>query len=641
MEGSSRDVKDAAEAGADLCGEADALAFAAGERGGGAIERQVGEADRVEELEALDDLALETVGDQLVAAGEVHGAGGGQGAVERKGGEVGDGGVGGLGRRGIPHLRGEMWGTLACGSVGRRSGGWGDGEGEGYGKGLRAEPATVALGAAGRGHVLHHVLAVALGPGVFEVGAEIGVDAVEAGAGGLGALRAVEEEILLGLAQFGEGALEVDLVLVGRELDEAEEIGGGGAGAHGAVEQGLGPVGDGLGRVEVVDGAQAVALGAGAIGGVEGEGAGLQAGDVDAAVRAGHGGGEEGFDLLARVGVLDGDENQAVGHGEGLGDGGLKALGVVLRRCGLSAVGGEGGVGVGRGLVGYRAEDDAVHDGLDGVVFALFKAHALGDLGDLAVDADAKALLIEGFELVAELALAAANDRCHDGDALRLGADGEAADGLLDNAGNDLFGGLARDGAAAVRAVRLADRGPKEAQVVVDLRDGADGGAGRARGGLLLDGDGGGETVDGVDVGALHLVEELAGVGGEGFDIAALAFGVDGVKREGALAGAGQAGDDREGVAGDANGDVFEVVLTRAAHSDVRDAGGGGWGRACQAPRIRHCCRAVVLAGRAGGPGGLAGQAAGAGCPHLSRYLLLTTCCCEGRMEGASMDVSC
>ena len=57
------DVEDAAQARADLGGEADALAFAAGERGGGAVEREVVEADGVEEFEALDDLALEAVGD--------------------------------------------------------------------------------------------------------------------------------------------------------------------------------------------------------------------------------------------------------------------------------------------------------------------------------------------------------------------------------------------------------------------------------------------------------------------------------------------------------------------------------------------------------------------------------------------------
>ena len=117
-------------------------------------------------------------------------------------------------------------------------------------------------------------------------------------------------------------------------------------------------------------------------------------------------------------------------------------------------------------------------------------------------------------------------------------------------------------------------RGVEQAEVVVDLGDGADGGAGAAAGGLLLDGDGGGEAVDGVDVGALHLVEELAGVGGEGFDVAALAFGVDGVEGERGLAGAGEAGDDGEGVARDADVDVAQVVLARSADGDVRDAHG-------------------------------------------------------------------
>ena len=86
-------VEDAAQPRADLRGEADALAFAAGERGGGAVEREVVEADGVEEFEALDDLALEAVGDDGFAAGEVHGAGGGEGALEGEGGEVGDGRV--------------------------------------------------------------------------------------------------------------------------------------------------------------------------------------------------------------------------------------------------------------------------------------------------------------------------------------------------------------------------------------------------------------------------------------------------------------------------------------------------------------------------------------------------------------------
>src|SRR6202040_3895254 len=96
-----------------------------------------------------------------------------------------------------------------------------------------------------------------------------------------------------------------------------------------------------------------------------------------------------------------------------------------------------------------------------------------------------------------------------------------------------------------------------------------DGGARAARGGLLLDGDGGREAVDGVDVGTLHLVEELAGVGGEGLDVAALTFGVDGVEGEGGLAGAGDAGDYRQGVVGDVDVDALEVVGAGAADCDL------------------------------------------------------------------------
>ena len=159
---------------------------------------------------------------------------------------------------------------------GRVRGGVGewDGDGEGFG----AEAPAVAAGALGRGHELHHVLAVAFGFGVFEVVAEPVEDAVEAGAADLVARWAVEEEVLLVFGEIGEGLLEVDLVFFGGELDEAQEVCGGGAGAHGAVEEGLGPVGDGLGGVEVVDGAEAVALGAGAVGGVEAEAAGFELG---------------------------------------------------------------------------------------------------------------------------------------------------------------------------------------------------------------------------------------------------------------------------------------------------------------------------------------------------------------------------
>jgi hypothetical protein len=61
-------------------------------------------------------------------------------------------------------------------------------------------------------------------------------------------------------------------------------------------------------------------------------------------------------------------------------------------------------------VAGQGFEDDAVDDGFEGVVLALLEAHAFFDFGDLAVDADAVALFVEGFDLFAELAFAAADD---------------------------------------------------------------------------------------------------------------------------------------------------------------------------------------------------------------------------------------
>ncbi len=60
-----------------------------------------------------------------------------------------------------------------------------------------------------------------------------------------------------------------------------------------------------------------------------------------------------------------------------------------------------------------------------------------------------------------------------------------------------------------------------------------------------------------IDVGLLDALEELAGVGREGFDVAALALGVDGVEGEGGLSRSGDAGDDGKGVVRNVDVDGF------------------------------------------------------------------------------------
>ena len=121
------------------------------------------------------------------------------------------------------------------------------------------------------------------------------------------------------------------------------------------------------------------------------------------------------------------------------------------------------------------------------------------------------------------------------------------------------------------------EAGEEEFEVIVDLGEGADGRAGGADVVFLLDGDGGRDAFDGIDVRFVHAVEELPDVGREGLDVAALALGVEGVEGERGFAGAGGAGDDGEFAERDLQIEVLEVVLAAAVEAD----GGGifrvGW----------------------------------------------------------------
>ena len=180
----------------------------------------------------------------------------------------------------------------------------------------------------------------------------------------------------------------------------------------------------------------------------------------------------------------------------------------------------------------------------------------------LAVDLHAReAVAAQLLEDVAVLALAVADDRRVDREARALGQREDLVDDRLD--------GLAGDRAAADRAVRPADARVEQAQVVVDLGDRADRRARVARGRLLVDRDRRREAVDGVDVGLLHHLQELARVRGERLDVAALALGVDRVEGERRLAGPGEPGDADEGVPRQPDGDVLEVVLAGAVDDQL------------------------------------------------------------------------
>ena len=175
---------------------------------------------------------------------------------------------------------------------------------------------------------------------------------------------------------------------------------------------------------------------------------------------------------------------------------------------------------------------------------------------------------------------------------------------------------LALDG-VAVGAVRDADPREQQPQVVVDLGDRADRRARVARRALLVDRDRRGEPVDLVDVGLLHLPEELPGVGAQALDVAPLALGVDGVEGEAALARAAEPGDDDEPVARERDVDVLEVVFARAAHDELI------LGHGTSVAERRHIEQAFVsAAGRAAGrvrTGSPVRPGTGGGCPVRRR----------------------
>ena len=207
------------------------------------------------------------------------------------------------------------------------------------------------------------------------------------------------------------------------------------------------------------------------------------------------------------------------------------------------------------------ADDVAIDDDLDRVALVLVELGRVGDVDHLAIDPDPDEALAPGaVEDPVALGLAVLDERPEDEQAGALGQGQHLVDDLLDR--------LALDG-VAVGAVRDADAGEEQPQVVVDLGHRPDRRARVARRALLVDRDGRRQAVDLVDVRLLHLAEELAGVGAQALDIAALALGIDRVEGQAGLARPGQAGDDDEPVARERDVDVLEVVFARAAHDEL------------------------------------------------------------------------
>ncbi len=508
------DVEDADELRADLRREAEPLRFAAGERQRRAVERQVADADVVEEGQPLADLLDDPRADQLLDLGQLE-------RFEE------------LERPRNGHLRELVDVEVA------------DGDGEHLG----LEPRAVARGAGAEGHVLLDPLALLRRVGLPVAALEalddplegehvralaahpvavLDVDAVAAGA--------EEEQVLLLIGEVLPGPFEVDLVPVGDRLDHrlVEARAADGPRDERALADRQRRVGDEQVGVDLEHRAEACTAGAGAVRRVEREDARLELGQRDAVLGAGEVLAEQ--HLLA--GIDDVDRDQPLGEPRRRLD--------RLREA--------------RPQVGLHHQP--VDDDLDRVLELLVELDRLLEQPLLAVDLDAReAVGAQFLEDVLELALAVADDRRVDGELRALGEPEHLVD--------DRVEALARDRASADRAVRPADARVQETQVVVDLGHRADRRARIARGRLLVDRDRRREAVDRVDIGLLHHLQELTRVGRQRLDVATLPFGVDGVEREAGLARAAQARDADERVPRQPDGDVLEIVLPRPVDDEL------------------------------------------------------------------------
>ncbi|CPU57605.1 Uncharacterised protein [Mycobacteroides abscessus] len=122
------------------------------------------------------------------------------------------------------------------------------------------------------------------------------------------------------------------------------------------------------------------------------------------------------------------------------------------------------------------------------------------------IDSDtAVALRVQLFEQVDELALARAHHRCEYLEPQALFH--------IQHLIHDLLGCLLGDLLATYRAMRRSGACVQQTQIVVDLGDGAHGRPRVPVGRLLVDRDRRGKPLDEIDIGFIHLPQELPGVG--------------------------------------------------------------------------------------------------------------------------------
>ena len=245
----------------------------------------------------------------------------------------------------------------------------------------------MACGTLRRGHEIQQILAVVFRGGIVQDLLEVGHDSAKAAL--TAAFRlAVEQQSLNFVRQLLEGRAEVKSVGGSGDLQHVYQILRGGSGTEATFEQGFGPVHDDLCGVEIIAAAEAMTLGAGAVGTVEGERAGLQLRHADATIGTG-----ETRRVKRLLAANDGDLHQATGEFHRQSDREFEAM------------------------LDPRLYQKTVDDNFDGVVFSLVQSNVIFKIHDLAINPGAgEAVLDQLLHFFFEFAFAAANDGGHNHD---------------------------------------------------------------------------------------------------------------------------------------------------------------------------------------------------------------------------------
>ena len=129
----------------------------------------------------------------------------------------------------------------------------------------------------------------------------------------------------------------------------------------------------------------------------------------------------------------------------------------------------------------------------------------------------------------------------------------------------------------------MQSRGKKYLQVVIDFRDRSYGRAGCLDRILLFDRNRRRDSADRIDLRFVHPVKELPGVGGKGFDVASLPFGIESLESEARFSRAARPCHDSEFPNRNIDIDTLEVVLPRSTNFDLRVGKGS-----CLSGALRH-----------------------------------------------------